>query len=296
MGSCLQLPYFRKDNLPAPLPSIHEIQASTHFLKGSEDLADQKVVRVGNHFVVKIRPIHNTIEGENLLFIEQNLQISAPKLYAMWKETDEKLYIVMEYIPGNSLEALWPELEAQEKACILSKVRAMLDQMRALPSPGFFGSVTKTYLPFDLFYWPGRPVEICGPFQNERELIKGLVDKSRRTADMNERYPYEADFFENELLRDLVKSERASTFTHADLQRKNIQVQELDLPDTDNKDFVVSILDWESAGWYPCYWEYFSAFLAFVWDNDWPTQVVQAVDAWPAETAMMKLIHQHLWL
>lgn len=64
---------------------------------------------------------------------------------------------------------------------------------------------------------------------------------------------------------------------------------------TDQRDFTVSIVDWESAGWYPCYWEYFNAFLAFTWDNDWPFQAIQAIDAWPAETAMMKMVYQDLW-
>ncbi len=61
-------------------------------------------------------------------------------------------------------------------------------------------------------------------------------------------------------------------------------------------DFVVRIVDWESAGWYPAYWEYVAAFFAFKWDDDWPRDVARVIDAWPAEAAMMKMIHQDLWL
>ncbi|KAF1345142.1 hypothetical protein BDV97DRAFT_42125 [Delphinella strobiligena] len=218
-SSSLRLPYQREEKyLPAPIPSVEEIRSSTRFLKKAQFSHDRKVVRVGDHFVAKYGLYNDVIEGENLLFVEQNLDIPAPKLYAMWKESDGTLYVVMDYIPGNSLESLWPDLNTTDKTCIISKVRAILDQMRALPSPGFFGSVTKSHMPDHVFYWPDYPAQTCGPFQSERKLVMGLISKSRLIAEMNERSSYLADFFENQLMQDLVKPARASIFTHADLR------------------------------------------------------------------------------
>ena len=104
MGQPFQLPYFRDSKeLPARLPSVDEIHASPNILKGLEAWPDRKAVRVGEHFIAKYSPYNDQIEGENLLFIEQNLQIPAPRLYAMWEEPDGKFYPVMEYLQGDTL-------------------------------------------------------------------------------------------------------------------------------------------------------------------------------------------------
>lgn len=118
-----QLPYFRDPKeLPAPLPSVDQIHASPNVLKGAEAWADRVVVRVGEHFIAKYSPYNDQLEGENLLFIEKNLQIPAPRLYAMWKEPDGKLYLIMEFLQGDTLQSLWPNLQGSDKDLILSKL------------------------------------------------------------------------------------------------------------------------------------------------------------------------------
>ncbi|ELR05846.1 hypothetical protein VC83_09000 [Pseudogymnoascus destructans] len=298
MAQPFQLPYFRDSKeLPAPLPSVDEIHSSPNILKGLEAWADRKVVRVGEHFIAKYSPYNDQIEGENLLFIEQNLQISAPRLYAMWKEPDGRLYIVMEYLQGDTLQFLWPNLQESDKVLILSKLRAIFNQVRTLQSPGFFGGINKSHMPHHLFYSPAYDPKISGPFGSESDLVLGLISKSRLNAEDRKRHSYLADFFENQLLLDLVEEDRTSTFTHSDLQMKNILVREISSQElSQGKDYDVSIVDWESAGWYPSYWEYVAAFFAFTWDSDWSNRVADIVDAWPAEAAMMKMIYQDLWL
>ncbi|MFW9792593.1 hypothetical protein, partial [Brucella melitensis] len=69
-------------------------------------------------------------------------------------------------------------------------------------------------------------------------------------------------------MRALVVDGRMPVFTHSDLQRKSILV-EVEESAQDGKQFHVSLVDWESAGWYPVYWEYFAAFLSFKWNDDW---------------------------
>ena len=51
--------------------------------------------------------------------------------------------------------------------------------------------------------------------------------------------------------------------THSDLQRKNILVSEVQSCARHcGRSFEVYLVDWEAAGWYPSYWESFTAFLA----------------------------------
>jgi thiamine kinase-like enzyme len=79
-------------------------------------------------------------------------------------------------------------------------------------------------------------------------------------------------------MRALVKDSRTPVFTHSGLQRKNILVEEMTGAQNE-KEFSVSLVDWESAGWYPVYWEYFAAFLSFTWKDDWCSKVAEVVDA-----------------
>ncbi|MBZ6376127.1 MAG: phosphotransferase [Kocuria palustris] len=52
-------------------------------------------------------------------------------------------------------------------------------------------------------------------------------------------------------------------FTHSDFSSRNILVDE-------NNDYqVTAILDWEFAGWYPEWWEYFRAYKSFHRGKDW---------------------------
>lgn len=296
MEAAIQFPYFRGvTELPAPLPTMDETHASTDILKGDEPWADRKVVGLGQYFIVKYGRYRDRLEGYNLLFIERNLRIAAPKLYAMWEGQDGQLYFVMERLEGDALDKLWSSLAKTDKDIIMAQVRAVFDQLRPVPSPGYSGSINKSCMPHHLFYEPGYPAHVSGPFRNEEEVVMGLIHSSRSNAKLNGKRPYLADFFEDQFLHSLTRKTRPSMFTHSDLQRKNILVHKVHLRDGQRSSFKVSIVDWETAGWYPCWWEYVAAFFAFRWEDDWPKRVAEAVDAWPAEAALMRMIYQDLF-
>jgi len=297
MGEQLFTPYFRdRSELPASLPTTLEILASAEIIKGTEAWSARKVVGVSEHFIAKYSQHNDAIEGINLLFLERNnLRGFAPLLYAMWKEADGTLFLVMERLRGNTLISLWPILREPEKDNIIDQTRTIISKIRGVAHEGFFGAVNKTYMPYHLFYWPGYPAHISGPFTTERELLQGLISKSRANAQDNGRHSYLADFFEEQLEEVLTADGRGPVFTHCDLQRKNILVEEV-AEANDKKTFRVSLVDWESSGWYPVYWEYFAAFNSFKWEDDWCSKVSRAVIAWPAETAMMKMVYQDLWM
>ncbi|KAH6664257.1 hypothetical protein B0J14DRAFT_493782, partial [Halenospora varia] len=56
-------------------------------------------------------------------------------------------------------------------------------------------------------------------------------------------------------------------FTHGDFQRKNIIAMKAvplvgELSGNVEGDFELTIVDWETVGWYPSYWEYSKAIFA----------------------------------
>lgn len=138
----VSLPYYRaRRDIPADLPTQQDIETSPNHLPCHRDTRFDRVVVVKQTFVVKYGTHVCENEGNALLFIEEQLRIPAPRLYAMYRE-GRTLYLVMEFVPGENLQQIWPELEEDNKVALAQQLRAIWDQMRALPSPGYFGSVS----------------------------------------------------------------------------------------------------------------------------------------------------------
>jgi thiamine kinase-like enzyme len=66
-------------------------------------------------------------------------------------------------------------------------------------------------------------------------------------------------------------------FTHSDLNPFNILLQ---------GDRVVGIIDWESAGWYPQYWEYTSNWFGNRTKSGWQGTLSNFFDTYPEELKM----------
>ena len=67
-------------------------------------------------------------------------------------------------------------------------------------------------MPHHLFYSPVYDPKISSPFESGSDLVLGLISKSRLNAEDRKSHSYLADFFENQLLLDLVEDDRTSTF------------------------------------------------------------------------------------
>lgn len=287
----LQLPYYRDPQyLLAPLPTQQEIEASPIVLAQQ---SVHRVVALPPHFIVKYGTFADEIEGQNLLFIEQTLGIRAPRLYAMYRNPNGKLYIVMEAIRGNTLEYYWPTLSELEKKQIMGELRPTFEKMRALIAHNFFGTVVCGALPHPPFWPHDNDASLSGPFSSEHDLNMAFSKRSRANWAYNGKHGYISDFFENN--RSKVLKDHPPTLTHSDLQRKNIIVRKTPPEDSAlTSRFEVSIMDWESAGWYPSYWEYANALLAYHWVDDWLIMLETSIQSYPAEGALFKMIWQDL--
>ncbi|WEW57726.1 hypothetical protein PRK78_003193 [Emydomyces testavorans] len=293
MWKPVQLPYFcDAGDLPAPLPTQEQIKSSTTFLG---DHIAQKIVRVGEHFVVKYGFGTNEIEGHNLLFVEQNLRtvVPAPRLYAMYRDTDGTLFLIMEFLPGQSLDTLWPAFSDFEKTHITSKLKVIFDGMRSLSSPGFYGSVVGGCIPHHLFYTKPRDPNISGPFGQESEVNNAIAAQLRRHATLNQTYSYKADFYERHLSHTL--KDHPPVFTHSDVYRKNILIRKTSKHNDEKCDYDLGLVDWGDAGWYPSYWEYAISFVHFHWDDEWPARFEAFLQPYLAQAALVKMVYQDIF-
>lgn len=161
--------------------------------------------------------------------------------------------ILMTRLPGKELGQIYESLSPAEVDTISAEMNAYLSSMRKwknLWGEGKICSVAGTFV---------RSVRIpghsAGPFDFEKDFNKHLLSpatpKSFDTDDEYQALRARADrLFEKE--HDIV-------FTHGDLKHHNILV---------NDGHVAGFIDWESAGWYPEYWEFTTA-LRFTREDFW---------------------------
>ncbi|KAK6859397.1 Protein kinase-like (PK-like) [Apiospora arundinis] len=287
------LPYFADPRtLPVPLPTPKEIEASQDILKAS---ASHRIVRAGTHYAVKYGVGVQLIEGENMLFVRRQCpSIMIPTVYAMFSHDREgnghppTNYIVMEYVPGKNLESCWSSLDERAKGDVAAKLRTYFNQMRKIPSPGYFGALGKR--PFcDDFVWLKEECEddksqhylTSGPFDSEAALLDALVAKYEFHTQGVLQDGYRKHEYYRYMLPRVLKS-GTSVFTHGDLQLKNVILRE--------GDGEVVIIDWESAAWHPRYWEFYATMFCCQWKDDWHLWVGQILDEYPNEFAWMNMI------
>lgn len=86
-----------------------------------------------------------------------------------------------------------------------------------------------------------------GPFENEAELHEYLLSPAS-THGFKSTEEYEETLSR---ARRIQQRPHRVTFTHGDFKAHNILV--------DDDGHLSGVLDWESAGWYPEYWEFTTA-------------------------------------
>lgn len=73
---------------------------------------------------------------------------------------------------------------------------------------------------------------------------------------------------------------RSSVLTHSDLSSLNILIRD---------DIVVGIINWDTAGWLPYYWEYTTAWRANPQNQFWPDKVDNFLDPLKEELSMEQI-------
>lgn len=282
MASYYPLPFFAaSDHLPAPLPTLEAITTSQDVLHES---TGRRIVRVGSCFLIKYGLNVTLIEGENMLFVGQFSNIPVPQVYAIYSDKDTGVnYIVMENVQGQTLASRWNTLTTPAKTAIADRLRDVFNHLRNIPCPGYFGSLGNRALE-DSMFWTAddvAPGVINGPFKTEAQLNEAMALKYL----YNNMSPQKAEYYRRVL--PLVLRNHNPIFSHADFQRKNVMIR---------NDGTLVIVDWETAGWYPSYWEYTLAiFTCGRWDDDWHIWVAKILDEYPNEYAWMDMLRRELW-
>ncbi|PYH28587.1 putative PHD finger domain protein (Ing1) [Aspergillus neoniger CBS 115656] len=206
------------NDMKIKLPRIAEIEASTDIL--SDPCRSIKVVRVKERFAVKSGFSIAPLEAENIRFVAANSKVRVPKVYDDFLDPEtQKRYIIMEYIPGTDLEKLAPSLSKDQKLKISKRIKEALDELRRIPSQGYLGNLNRTPYYEGILSTLDRDPSISGPFDNEQGFNQGILKcLGQRESRHYVRLLHQA-------IQRTLKGHRI-VFTHADLQPKNVMVEE----------------------------------------------------------------------
>ncbi|KAH7395041.1 hypothetical protein DE146DRAFT_68374 [Phaeosphaeria sp. MPI-PUGE-AT-0046c] len=200
--------------LPTSLPTEEDIVNATNVL--SLEHSSTLVVGVGSYFVVKHGQRVSEIEGQTLLFLEQyrSSSLVVPILYAMYRLPSKgDMCLVMQRLPGDTLEHIWSELDEEKKSDICTRLKSAIDHLPAILTAGFYGGVGRTCIPYHLFWHPDEPKEISGPFDSEAQFNGGLVRKLQDIDETNHGYmTAKVEFYAKNL--DTMLCSQGPVFTH----------------------------------------------------------------------------------
>jgi aminoglycoside phosphotransferase (APT) family kinase protein len=196
--------------------------------------ASAHVLRIGFGQVLKRRC--DPAEVQAMEYIRQHTSIPVPKVFKVYKqEGSDREDVVMGYVGGQTLEEAWPKMTKVLKQAVVKELAGYIEQMRKLvpPRDGFVGSVSHG-TGYDHRFGGDR----FGPFNNMKDFHTYILRHDSLDAWREERDVVQVHSRPNSY---------ASKFTHGDLVPSNVIVK-------DGK--IAAIIDWETAGWFPEYWEY----------------------------------------
>jgi aminoglycoside phosphotransferase (APT) family kinase protein len=191
--------------------------------------ADKTVVKAGKRIP----------SGEaEALKVAVNAGIPAPSVRDTCTTSDGEVRITMDYIQGETLEKLWPNMSVEEKKDIAQQIRQIVEKMRSITPPtDFIGACDGTEIRDTRIHFTYH----SPPCRNEKDFNEFLLSALYEPTP-----PLLREAFSRRL-----RTDHRVVFSHCDLAPRNILVE-------DGK--IQGLVDWEDAGWYPEYWEYVKFF------------------------------------
>ena len=223
-------------------------------------LTDRLCVKYGQHIDLS--------EAAAMRFISQNTSIPVPKVFCAFTHKGCS-YIVMERIKGDMIGIGWVNRSEESKIKLLTQLKNMVHEMRELRPPEGIGVSSVIGGPMFDCRLPGASLRF-GPFSSVQSFHRHL------------RGGIEFDPGLDCEIKELIRQHDRDwpiVFTHGDLSSLNILV---------HGDDIVGIIDWETAGWYPSYWEYTTACQVNPQNSFWINEIDKFLTPLPEELRMEK--------
>ncbi|KAH7360816.1 kinase-like domain-containing protein [Rhexocercosporidium sp. MPI-PUGE-AT-0058] len=227
-----------------------------------------KVKYIGHKQLIKFQ-CHPT-EFEAMEFVRQNTTIPIPKVFGAYNRQDGSQDLVLELVPGTTLNVAWQTLTQEQKTSIVAELAGYLTQLRCLqpPKEGFVGS-----LMLGSGYDHRLGGRRFGPFESIADFHKFV-----RRGDSMDLWAFD----ENVTSVHKKSDSYVTKFTHADMSPENILVK---------NGKITGIVDWEFSGWFPEYWEYTKMYFGWrPYREDFYHEMDKVITTYPEELAADKTI------
>jgi len=235
------------------------------------------------NFCIKFGDSISLAEANTLRFIAEHTSIPVPTVYHAFTHRG-KTYILMERIRGETMAKKWHSLSDTSKASIFNQLKQIIEELRSISSE------TTSVSNLD-----GGPIYDCrlpqtsswGPFGTIYDfhlaLRNNITVKCLEAQTQSLLGPATISD-----IRKLVAFHESviqpPVLTHGDLSSFNILLR---------NDKIVGIIDWETAGWLPYYWEYTTAWHTNPQNLFWQEEVNSFLEPLEAELGMEKLRRQY---
>ena len=224
-------------------PSIELTEALAQVLRNSDLIWQSKssqeryVAKCSPNVIVKsIRSSSDFTEYTSLQYLELHRpQMPVPKPHGL-VTSGKYAYLFMSFVPGVTLDKVWPELQASQKESVSRELDAIFSDLRQLQRP-------------DKMALGGVAGEGCKDARRHiRISAKPIYTGSELWDFQYSGAPVGSPTF-LEFLRRLTSPFQAQhcVFTHGDVRTENIIVK----PGEDGQHRVSGIIDWEMSGFYP---------------------------------------------
>ncbi|RHZ45088.1 aminoglycoside phosphotransferase family protein [Aspergillus thermomutatus] len=151
-----------------------------------------------------------------------------------WQEDDGAYFLLTKRVRGQPLSEAWPIMSWEDKECVAKQTAEYLMQLCQLRS-NQMESVSGQPIYSAFLFLNGYGIG-HGPFSSDDEL---WAEMSLSLAQVPEQVRSKS--------RQRMPSAAPYTFTHGDLTNVNIIIENGNL---------TGILDWESSGYFPVWWEF----------------------------------------
>lgn len=227
------------------------------------------IVSVQDQVIVKYGSLVREVEAETMQFVSSHTSVPIPKVHGTFTNEDGITFIVMEFVRGETLEAVWTTLSKDDKQELALQFGSYIDNMRKLKGE-YVGALGRRSCNVVSLQGP-----YTGPFNTENELNETMLRDFER----------EVPGYFGSVLKKLMKDNHQVVFSHSDFSMRNIMVLDKQ---------IVAVLDWESAGFFPEYWDYAHSFLGVRWNNDalsdYALFLQESLQSFPLEAATISLM------
>jgi aminoglycoside phosphotransferase len=209
---------------------------------------DAQVQRLPFGLYLKCNSNPDTLRNEYnaLKVLEQKTNIPAPRVFDVISQhtgEDDFSYLLMSRVPGTTLATCRDALSDQDYANLSAQLKDCVSQLRDIPKPINNGMAICNTLGEACRDPRIRDWAPIGPFPDEASFSQNL-----RFSDEPSRRGHKI------------------VFTHGDLNPRNIMMERTKSSAGAIGWRLSGIIDWETAGYYPEYWDYTkSMFEGFRW-------------------------------